>query len=156
MSFSCWSENDFPFHFILFHLPFLPMVFSGLDFKIFSSHRFLWPPQSLSHLPEECDCYVIILFSFWKHGHAAEDRHFMHPMKLKCKNQFRRNLEREHLIHLSFLEQDPINLHNPLTNTGLVFFSKPPRMEDPHLPRQSASLLSLFENPPTTWCKPPW
>lgn len=72
----------------------------------------------------------------------------MHTVKLKDKNQFRKNLEREHLIHLSDPEQDPIKLNNSLISTGLVCFPKPPRMEDPHLPRQSASLLSLFENSP--------
>lgn len=109
----------------------------------------LTSPASVSP-PWRCDCCVIILLSFWKHRHTADGWHFMHTMKSKYKNQFRRNLEREHLIHLSALEQDPINWYNPLINTGLVCFSKPPRMEDPHLPRQSASLLSLFENSPNT------
>lgn len=72
----------------------------------------------------------------------------MHTMKLKYKNQFRKDLGREQLIHLSALEQDPINLNNSLISICLACFSKPPRMEDPHLARQSASLLSLLEDSP--------
>lgn len=58
------------------------------------------------------------------------------PMELNYSNQFRKNLERGHLIHLSALEQDPINLNNSIVSICLACFPKPPRMEDPHLPRQ--------------------
>lgn len=72
------------------------------------------------------------------------------PMKLNYSNQFRKNLERKHLIHLSSLEQDPINLNNSLVSICLACFSNPPRMENSRLPRQSTSPLSLLENSPNT------
>lgn len=45
----------------------------------------------------------------------------MHTMKLKSRNQFRRDVVRDHLIHLSALEQDPINLNNSQYLSSLFF-----------------------------------
>lgn len=50
----------------------------------------------------------------------------MHTVELKYRNQFRKDLEREYLINLSALEQDPINLNNSLISICLDCFAKPP------------------------------
>lgn len=78
----------------------------------------------------------------------------MHTTTLKW-HQFGKDLESEHLIHPSASEQDPINLNYSLISICLTCFSKPPRMEEPHFSKQSASLLSLLENSPKASCKSP-